>query len=788
MLALNRKVLRDLWHLRGQVLAIGLVIASGVAVLVMSLSTLVAMQQTAEAYYDRYRLADVFAGLKRAPQRVAVRIEAIPGVQAVETRVVSYATIDIEGFSEPVLGQFVSLPDRSDPMLNKLVLRAGNWLQANRPDQIILNEPFAKAHKLGPGDTLVAILNGKRRTLTVVGIALSPEFIYSLGPGALMADDKRFGIVWMGRSSLAATFDLKSAFNNISLELSRGTAPKPVIQQLDDILQRYGGVGAIARADQQSNWFVMNEIDQMATISKILPTIFLIIAAFLTNMVLARLIATERSQIGLMKAFGYSNWEVGLHYAKIVIGIALVGIVIGAILGAWLGRVNTQMYANLFRFPILIYEVSVSAFVIAGAASLLAALAGSIVALQRVVRLPPAQAMQPPSPPAFRRNWLQNSRLGRWFDQPTRIIMRNIMRWPGRAALTGLGIAASVSLLVLAFQWQDSLDHLAQSYFFDAQRQHMMVGFSDPQGKRTVHDLRHLPGVLSVEPVRVVGADFTAGRATHRGGLTGSITAPTLQPIYDDARESVVAVPSDGLVLGAHLAEKLNVGIGDTVWVRLLEGRRPERPLVVTELFESYIAMPAYVHIDTLNRMLREPPSIIYASLLVDRKHEAILYRKLKDLPKVSAVMIRQAAIDSFYNTIIEHLMVFITMFSTLACIMGFGVAYNSARITLSERGRELATLRVLGFSRGEISYILLGEVAFIISVALPLGCMLGFTLSKLVAAAFDTELFRIPLIIDASTYGFSVLIALAATALSAVIVRRRVDRLNLIEVLKTRE
>ncbi|MDH3906960.1 MAG: ABC transporter permease [Gammaproteobacteria bacterium] len=786
MRAMNRKVLRDLWHLRGQVLAIGMVVAAGIAALIMSLSTLEALDETTAAYYERYRFGDVFASVKRAPQSVAQRIEAIPGVRTVQTRVSRFAMLDIEDFAEPVMGQFVSVPVSRQPILNQLALRSGRLPQNG--DEVVLNEPFAEAHELVAGNRVVAVINGNRRQLRVVGTALSPEFVYALGPGALMPDDKRFGILWMEDEALAAAYDLKGAFNSVSLDLDRSANTEQVLQQLDRILERYGGVGAIAREDQLSNWFVMNEMEQLKTVSKILPTIFLVVSAFLTNMVLGRLVATERGQIGLMKAFGYSSAEVGLHYARFVIGIVLVGSVIGIAAGTWLGRINTEMYTNLFRFPLLLYRPSTSAMLIAVSVSLMAALLGSAGAVRRAASLPPAQAMNPPAPTVFRRMHLWDTRAAQWLDQASRIVVRNILRSPTRSMLTVLGVAASIGLLVLSIQWNDSLNYLGQSYFFHAQHQDVTVGLAEPQSETIVRDFEHLPGVLAVEPMRIVGADLSVGPVTHRGSLTGLKNDAWLQPIFDDATARVVPVPPAGLVVGTVLADKLGVSIGDRVWVEVLEGRRPEIALPVVGLVETYIAMPAFINIDALNRLLKERPSTEYVNILLDSREEAAFYAELKELPLVSAVMLRQAAIDSFYDTIVEHIMVFITLFSGLACALGFGVAYNSARIALSERGRELATLRVLGFSRGEISYILLAEVGLLIAIALPCGCLLGRGLSELMAAAFNTELFRVPLKIEASTYGLSIIIALAATLISALVVRHRVDHLDLIEVLKTRE
>ena len=787
MNTLNRKLLRDLWRLRGQVLAIAMVVASGVAVLVMSLATLNSLQETAATYYERYRFADIFAGVTRAPEQLAKRVAAIPGVQHAETRISKLATLDIAGFAEPVIGQLVSIPEHGESVLNRLALLAGRRVQPDHPDEVVLSEPFAEAHGLTTGSRLHAVINGKRRELNVVGIALSPEHVYAIGPGALMPDNQRFGILWMGRDALAAAYDLDGAFNDISLSLLHGTRPESVIPQLDQLLARYGGIGAIARADQLSNWFLMNEIDQLGTLARILPTIFLVVAAFLTNMVLARIIATERSEIGLMKAFGYRNTEIGWHYARMVMSITAIGIVLGWLVGAWFGKVSTGLYAEFYRFPLLIFAPPPSTFAIGALVSLGAALAGTFSSLRRAAALPPAEAMRPPAPPLYRRTRLSTSRLAAGLDQPTRIILRQITRWPGRALLTSAGIGLSVGVLVMALQWLDSINHIVQVYFYDTQRQDMMVGLVEAQSDTAAHELSRLPGVLSVEPMRIVSAYLRHGNRSHRGALTGIPPDAQLQRIYD-AGGYVVPLPPGGVVLGTKLAEKLGVTPGDTLQVDVLEGRRPQLQIPVVGVFETYIGIPAFIDISTLNRLLKERPSLEYANLLVDDAARPALYDTLKGMPEISAVMLREAAIRTFNDTLAETLLIYISFFAMFACTLGFGVVYNSTRIALSERGRELATLRVLGFSRAEISYILLGEVALLIFIGLPLGCLAGQGLAWLMTSAFETELYRVPLIIELSTYGTAILVALLATAASAALVRRRLDRLDLIAVLKTRE
>ncbi len=708
-------------------------------------------------------------------------------MQALELRVVRTAVLDIEGFDEPVIGQLVSIPERAEPQVNRLALRSGRLPQLGHPDEAVLTEPFAQAHRLEPGDRLRAVINGRWRELTVVGIALSPEYVYAIGPGALMPDDQRFGVLWMGHEALQAAFDLDGAFNDVSLALLRGTDPDAVVDRVDRILARYGGVGAYARADQLSNWFLMSEIDQHRTLATILPTIFLAVAAFLTHMVLGRLIAVERSEIGLLKAFGYRNRDIALHYARFALGIGTVGVLLGWFLGYWLGLYHTRLYADFYHFPFLLYRPGPQAFAIAGAVSLGSALLGALSAVRAAAALPPAEAMRPPSPALFRRTALGDLAVVQRLDQPTRILLRQIARWPGRSFITAAGIAMSVAVLVTAMQWLDAINHMVDVYFLEAQAQDVSVGFAEPRSSEIERNLGRLPGVRTTEPMRSVAAKMRHGWHEEREALQGLPAHQELYRVYD-AEGRALELPPDGVVISTMLARLLDVGVGDHITVEVLEGRRPVVDVPVVATFETYIGSPAYMDIRALDRLMRERPSVTAVHLRIDRRLRDALFRELKSLPRVSSVTVKDAAVQTFRDTLAKTLTIFVSFFIVFACALAFGVTYNAARISLSERGRELATLRVLGFTRTEISYILLGEVALLTFVALPLGCAFGLGLASLIVRAFETELYRVPLVVLPATYGWAMLIGLAATAVSAFLVRRRVDRLDLVAVLKTRE
>lgn len=781
--SLDRKLLRDLWQLRTQVLAIALVIASGTALLIMALTTIQALQETTAAYYERTRFAEIFAQAKRAPERLLRDIASIPGVANAESRIVHGAILDLPDFNEPVIGQFVSLPEDGPQLHNMLVLRSGRLPAPGAEYEIVVSEPFADAHGLVAGDHFDAVLGSQKRTLSVVGTALSPEFVYAIAPGGLMPDDRRFGLVWMGRERLAAALNMKQSFNSVTLTLLRGADPRDVVARLDAQLFPYGGTGAYTRDDQISNWFLQSEIRQQVNMSRIMPTIFLAVAAFLTNMVMARLIQTERREIGLLKAFGYSDWAIGWHYAKMVLAISSIGILIGSGMGVALGLWNTTLYANFYRFPFLLYRPDEKAFLVSAAISFAAALAGSLAMVIKAIRLPPAAAMVAPTPPVY----LRTSAAFDVLDEPTRIIMRRLIRWPLRAGLTTLGLAMAVAVLVLALQWMDAINHLARTVFETAQHQDATIAFNEIRPAEAEIDFRYLPSVLATEPYRGVAAQISNGHWVERQGIVGLPEDARLSPIYDNAG-TIVPAPLAGLAMSTKLAELLHIQTGDTARVQILEGARPTLDLPVVRTFETYIGTPAYMEIEALNRLMREGKVISGLHVRLDDVTRIDLLTRLKELPGITAILFRKAAMDMFFTTMGETILIFIGFFVAFAVILTFGVSYNAIRIALSERSRELATLAVLGFSRWEISYILLGEIGLLTIAAIPLGCLIGYLLSWYMASAFETELYRVPLLVEAATYGQASIITVATVIACAALARRRLDRLDLIGVLKTRE
>ena len=474
---LNRKLLRDLWAMKGQALAIALVITSGIAVFVMSLSTLDSLRGTRASYYGDYHFAEAFASLKRAPESIRGRFEEIPGVDHAQTRVLAPANLEVEGFDDPITGRLVSIPDHGQPVLNQLYLRRGRLIEAGRDDEVVVHESFANAHGLEPGHQVTAIVNGRRKELKIVGIALSPEYVFPIAPGSIIPDFQTFGILWMARTPLEAAFDMEEAFNDIAFALRPDAQLEEVLDRVDGIIERYGGLGAYGRKDQVSHRYLSEEFRQLEQMATIYPVIFLGVAAFLLNVVVTRLVRTEREQVATLKAFGYGNASIGLHYVKFVLAIVGFGVLGGVFSGTRFGQGMSAMYMDFYRFPYLDYILQPYVVVTAALASAAAALTGTIYAVRQAALQPPAEAMRPEPPAKYGVSIVERFGLRRWLAQPTRMIIRNIERQPVKSLLASLGIAMACAILMLGFFFSDMVMLMMRIQFGLVQRDDMTVTF-----------------------------------------------------------------------------------------------------------------------------------------------------------------------------------------------------------------------------------------------------------------------------------------------------------------------
>ena len=784
MQALHRKLLRDLTGLKGQVAAIAVVIAAGVMTLMIAVTSLDAIRLSMERFYSSHQLADVWTSVTRAPDVLAERLQAIPGINQIETRVVAPVRLEVPGYPDPIRGQILSIPDGRQPGLNRLALRAGSLPDSGRGDQVVVSEPFAEAHGLQPGDELKVIIRGRFERLRISGTALSPEFVYQVGPNDLLPDYERYAVLWMNRRALANAFGMGGAFNNLTVSLQSGVGVDGVIERLDQILAPYGGIGAHGRDELMSHRMLSEEITQLKVMAVVLPTVFLGVSGFLLSVLMGRIIQTQRQQIAVLKAFGYRDGELAGHYALLTALIVAIGVTLGIVLGLWAGEAMAALYAEYFRFPETVTRLQARVVVLAIVVSGLSAGFGTFRAVARAVRLPPAEAMRPPSPEDFRPGWFERSRVGQRLAQTTRIILRNLDRHRFKSAMTVCGIALSTSLLVLGSYQFNAIQHMIDQQYRKVLRMDTHLSFIEPTSQSVLAELKAMSGVLHAEGYRQVPVRLVNGHLSERNAILGLPERAELRGLIDrDANP--IYMPDEGLFMTRFLAEQLGLRPGDPVVVETLEGARRQVELVLAGVVDEPLGLSAYMRIEPLNTLMREGPAVSGVWLMTDPEARTALYDRLWEAPRIASIGLIAEAEDGLRGYMEDTVLTLMAILLLLAGSITFALVYNNARIAFAERERELATLRVLGFPRAQVSWVLVGEILLLTLLAIPLGWLFGTLFSWLLSLAFSMDMLRVPFHITHQTYAFAAAGVLVASALSVILIARRLRELDMVAALK---
>ena len=793
MKALDIKMLRDLRRMWSQALTVALVVASGVAGVVTFLSAVESLEAARARFYAEARFADVFADLVRAPDSVAATLNTLAGVAQVQTTIEHTVRIDLEGTTEPAIGRLIGLDSRAPTALNTVSVRLGRMPNGAMGEpsaptgteiEALVSEGFAQAHGLAPGSTIGALIEGRRRTLRITGTAVSPEYVFAGLHGA--PDPKGFGAFWVDKATLAAALDMRGAFNRVAIRLAPQSSVQAVISEVEASLQRWGGRPPYPRADQISEVMLNNEIREQRVLGTILPAIFAAVAAFLLNVVISRLVSTQRGQIAALKALGYGNSAIAGHYLKLVGLIAALGLLIGLVAGNDLGRRFAGLFAAFFHFPDFEHRLSWQLVAIAAAATTLTAVVGTLHAIRATVRLPPAVAMQAQAPSVGRRSRLEG--LGRLVRHPAgAMIVRNMVRRPWRTGLSIVGMAAAMAIVILGHFVRDAIEEIERSAFSLALRGDLIVSMIEPVQDSARHALARLPGVIAVESGRDAAVRLRHGHLEERARIQGGETTGHLRRVMDvDGREA--AMPLEGLMLTDRLAAKLAARPGDQIEVQVLEGRMPIRHIAMCCTVRDMMGLNAYMERGALNRLMGEGDLSSQFTLALEQGTEAQTLQATRSLPRVAGTFSKATLRANMQQVSGRNVRIMSTVMTAFAAVIAVGIVYNAMRIALSERSWELASLRVLGFRRAEVSGLLLGEMAIAVVLALPLGMALGWLLVHGVAQLLASDQFLFPVVIQPRTYALAALsVGMAALATSAV-VRRHIDHLDLVAVLKTRE
>jgi putative ABC transport system permease protein len=789
---LLKKIWRDLMARKGSILALVVIVSIGIGFYVSMAAVYIDLNTSRENYYKKYKLADFMISMKRAPAWAVEDLKNLWNIRSVRGRVSMGVLLDIPGKVEPVSGTAISMPEKRVPVLNDLLLKRGCWFSGTGNREVILNDDFAKANDLRPGSRIKVLLLDKQHDFLVVGTAMSPEFV-SLIPegGGFAPDPERFGVVYLPEKFLQESCDLEGAWNQVIGKVhdkSRCTLLN-TLDIAEEVLEPYGVTNAIPAEDHISVKFIDDELQGVKTSVTIMPAIFLAVAVLVLNVMITRMVAQQRSVIGTMKALGYFPGAIIRHYLCYGIIIGLLGGIFGIAFGYWMQSALLGVYRDMFALPSIIPHFYPLIFLKAILISIGFSVFGTIQGIRSASHLEPAAAMRPPPPEKGGRVLIERIPF-LWKPLPFRckMIFRAIFRNPFRSSVSIFASMISTALILSALANVDSLHYLMSYEFEKVSHQDITVSLRNPKGLELSSELMRMPSISGTEPQLLIVCDFKNGALKKRSGVTGMIRNNILNTPLDK-NGTPVAIPETGLILSKKLAEILYLKTGDHVRLRPLIGRRTEVIASVAGIVDTYLGLSAYADIGYLSRLLGEELSAnIVLGKTCNKSEWKNLYSALKKRPAVVGISERTRSLtqmDERFGKVMGT-MIFMTVF--FAGLIAFGSILNTALVSLSERSREVGTLRVLGYTPAQITWIFSGESHLLNSVGIVLGLIAGIGLSKLVSAAYSTELYRFPSVIYPSRLVISAILMFFFITLAQLIIYRMITRFPWLEVLKVKE
>ena len=792
MSVLDRKLLRELRASHGLLLAIISIIAAGVADFVALSSSHRNLTEARRRYYAQCRMADFWIDMKKVPVTDLSRVAALPGVIETRPRIQFFVPVDLEGVTEPINGLVLSLPDRRQPVLCDIVLQQGDYFTDRRENEVIVNDVFARRHKLRPGQWIYLVLNNRRQELFIVGTAISSEFIYLLGPGAIIPDPEHFGVFYIKHSYAEHAFDFDGAANQLLGRLSPEAAryPRPLLERAEQTLESYGVLSTTPLADQASNWYVGNEIQGLRSFAFLMPSILLTVAALVLNVLLTRLAQQQRTVIGTLKALGYTDAQIAWHLLKFGLVVGIAGGLAGDFGGYWLAELMTYVYRSFYQFPELNNQFHFGVHASGVLISVLCAAVGSLRGCRIVLRLRPAEAMRPAPPRQGGRVLLERAEwLWRRLSSGWRMVLRGVMRNRRRTAAGMFAAALGASVLVNAFMTSQAIQYLVDFQFRWLLRSDLDLTFKDERGREALLEAARLPGVDRAEPLLYVQCTFANGLHQKRGTICG-IAPDARLTVPRDLQARRVRVPSAGLAMSRKLAEVLHLRRGDQVTVRPTKGLRQEHRVPIVEIADSFLGLVVYADIHYLSRLVGEELATTGVQLALDGdpSHVAKLYRELKQMPALEAVTARKDMIVNLDNSLLRNIRVIVGILVGFAGTVFFGSILNASLVSLAERQGEIATLRVLGYGPWEIGSLLLRESLIVTMSGTVFGLPVGYLLTRWTTSVYNTEVLRIPVVVSGGTWAAALGVALLFALLTHLVVQRIIHRMDWLEALKVKE
>lgn len=791
------KLVRDFWQRRGTILALVMILAVGVCNYIGMSGVYLDLNNARINYYQQYNLADFTLNLKRAPTNSVHPLIELPNILRLRPRITLDAMVQLpsksyKNFAKLIPGTIMSLPVPERNMINNVRKVSGTWFSSPYAREIMVDQQFATARHLKVGDRINVRLPDKEHSLLLVGTVTSPEYVAILAPGSIVSDSGGYAIMYMPFNYFQQCADLNGSFNQLlgMVRNKSSTAIQNTMDLLAHKLDNYGVLLKTPQSEQISVKMINDELTNVKKVTLILPTMFFLVAILILNVMVTRLIAQQRNLIGTLKALGYGNFAIFRHYLAFAFMIGAIGGALGILFGYALEMLLLAGYRMYFAIPNMHISPHFVVFINGLILSIISALIGALISVRKTVKLAPTEAMRPPRPKkghkiifekVFPKTW-------RKFSFRKKLVFRSILRNKVRSTVTVVASILATALVFSAFEFVDAMYYMLDFSFDTVQHQSYTIAFRDPLGKDIIRTVETIPQVKYLESQLTVPAKLQFGPHQLDMNIIG---LPKNNKLYTpvDKNGQKIKVPQTGLVINEALAKKLHVKSGDSIMVRPLLGERKTIRVKIAKIIKTYLGTQAYMNQHLLSRLLGN--SYLVNSLLITLHNGANSQQFMHAVHKFGSVINIESRIATKKNLVdkFDKSMIFTaTIIILFAGVIAMGAILNTALISLSERERDVAGLRLLGFSAPQTAKIFFDESMILNCIGIFLGVCLGIYFAYYISIAFSTDLFRMPIVINTKQIVKTCLIMLIFVLTAQTIVYLVIRRLKWFSVLNTNE
>jgi putative ABC transport system permease protein len=788
---LDKKLLRELGQNRGLLAAIISIVVVGVTCYVAMQSAYRNLDSARQHYYRQCRMSDFWIDLEKLPTSELNRLSHLDPNWELQGRIQFLCLVDLPEANVPINGLVVSAPLSPQKSQNRLQLKSGDFFSSGDAREVILNDAFARHHHFRPGDTITLLIHQKQQKLLITGTAISSEFTYLLGPGAVMPDPGSFGVFYLPQKLVEQLYDYDGACNQVTGKWGPSSIPNPEsLRNLENKLEDYGFVSTTELQQQTSNQFLVNEIAGLRSVATLIPFVFLAVAAVVLNVLVSRLVRKQQTLIGTLKAIGYPDLRILTHFLKLGLFVGLLGGGLGCLAGYGLSAGLTAVYRHYFEFPNLESEIFWQVHLAGCLASVGCAVLGCLQAARRAMSLQPATAMRPAAPAPIRQaafeQWLPGWNV---WHADWRLTIRNLWRQKTRTLTAIFSCSMGSGLLVAGLMMLASQNYLIDFQFFRTQRSHLNVRFNSEQNAEAIFEIQQLPHTQVVEPILEIAGDLRFQHRKETLAIQGLVPQAELT-VPRSSHGSPLLIPDHGIILERRLAEKLGLRVGDLFEFTPKTGDRLPCQLTVTQISDGFLGLACYADIRYLSQLMHEPLVVTGVQLRVEGSPDEHLQllAELRSRPQIQSVVSQQHLSKTLRETLLKNQSVMISTLIIFSGVIYFGSILNFLLVSLAERQREVATFRALGFTPLEIGQIFLRENLVTNGLGTLAGMPIGFGLISLTAWSFNNDLIRLPVVSPPWIWGATLVAGFIFGSFAQLVLLRQIQSDDFVDTLNMKE